>query len=88
MLYLFLHSIIVNCVLSIREKFGVYEDPLYVCYPEGSLGIQGIEAIMRSVKDPESKRKKKRRLRSNDSKATASDGTDASVRSGEDSTIT
>lgn len=67
----------------------MYEDPLYICYPEGSLGIQGIEAIMRSVKDPESKSKKKRRLRSNDSKATGSDatsdGTDASVRTDEDS---
>ena len=42
------------------EKFGTFQDDLYVCYPDGSMGLKGIEAIMRSVKDPQSKRKNKR----------------------------
>jgi len=41
-----------------REKFGAFEDDLYVCYP--SLGFSGTAAIMRSVKDPESERKTKK----------------------------
>ncbi|KZP05302.1 aspartyl-tRNA synthetase cytoplasmic [Athelia psychrophila] len=43
-----------------REKFGTFQDDLYVCYPDGSMGLSGIEAIMRSVKDPQAKKKKKR----------------------------
>jgi len=29
-----------------RSKFGTEQDPLYICYPKGGLGLKGIEAIM------------------------------------------
>jgi len=37
------------------EILGAFEDPLYICYPYGSLGYQGVEAIMGSVRDPQTK---------------------------------
>ncbi|KAI0700183.1 hypothetical protein BC835DRAFT_1404934 [Cytidiella melzeri] len=35
-----------------RGKFGIEQDPLYICYPEGKLGIRGIEAIMAALQKP------------------------------------
>ncbi|KAF7979700.1 hypothetical protein HWV62_41034 [Athelia sp. TMB] len=72
-----------------REKFGTFQDDLYVCYPDGSMGLKGIEAIMRSVKDPQSKKKNKRA--SNDANGdavstSASTQGGASTRTGADST--
>ncbi|TFK46077.1 aspartyl-tRNA synthetase, cytoplasmic [Heliocybe sulcata] len=32
-----------------RTKFGVEQEPLYVCYPKGELGVQGVKAILDSV---------------------------------------
>lgn len=40
------------------EKFGTFEDDLYVCYPDGSMGLTGIEAILHSVRDPQGKKHK------------------------------
>jgi len=35
-----------------RGKFGIEQDPLYICYPKGALGIRGIEAIMAALQKP------------------------------------
>jgi len=35
-----------------RQKFGVYQDPLYICYPKGSVGITGINTIMNVLQKP------------------------------------
>ncbi|EKM56863.1 uncharacterized protein PHACADRAFT_118899 [Phanerochaete carnosa HHB-10118-sp] len=35
-----------------RGKFGTEQDPLYICYPKGSLGVRGIEAIMSVLQKP------------------------------------
>ncbi|KAI0070719.1 aspartyl-tRNA synthetase, cytoplasmic [Panus rudis PR-1116 ss-1] len=35
-----------------RHKFGVEQDPLYICYPKGGLGLKGIEAIMQALQMP------------------------------------
>ncbi|KAF8578496.1 aspartyl-tRNA synthetase, cytoplasmic [Ramaria rubella] len=35
-----------------REKFGVRQDPLYICYPKGSIGIKGVNAIMNVLQQP------------------------------------
>ncbi|KIJ51289.1 hypothetical protein M422DRAFT_158559 [Sphaerobolus stellatus SS14] len=35
-----------------RQKFGVYQDPLYIAYPKGSLGLRGINAIMEVMQKP------------------------------------
>ncbi|EIW62843.1 aspartyl-tRNA synthetase cytoplasmic [Trametes versicolor FP-101664 SS1] len=29
-----------------RSKFGTWQDPMYICYPKGGLGMKGIDAIM------------------------------------------
>lgn len=33
-----------------RSKFGTHQEPLYIAYPKGGLGVKGIEAIMNVVK--------------------------------------
>ncbi|KAH9945653.1 aspartyl-tRNA synthetase cytoplasmic [Amylocystis lapponica] len=35
-----------------RAKFGIHQDPLYICYPKGGLGVKGIEAIMAVLQQP------------------------------------
>ncbi|CAL1708334.1 unnamed protein product [Somion occarium] len=35
-----------------RSKFGIEQDPLYICFPKGGLGIKGIEAIMSVLQKP------------------------------------
>jgi aspartyl-tRNA synthetase len=35
-----------------RSKFGAQQDPLYICYPKGGLGVKGIEAIMKMLQSP------------------------------------
>lgn len=35
-----------------RGKFGIEQDPMYICYPKGSLGVRGIEAIMAVLQKP------------------------------------
>ncbi|KAH9858604.1 aspartyl-tRNA synthetase cytoplasmic [Lenzites betulinus] len=35
-----------------RSKFGTWQDPLYICYPKGGLGMKGIEAIMSMLQKP------------------------------------
>jgi hypothetical protein len=35
-----------------RSKFGVQQEPLYICYPKGGLGVKGIEAIMGMLQKP------------------------------------
>ncbi|KAH8079405.1 aspartyl-tRNA synthetase, cytoplasmic [Cristinia sonorae] len=35
-----------------RGKFGVEQDPLYICYPKGGLGMRGIEAILAMLQKP------------------------------------
>ncbi|KZT18358.1 aspartyl-tRNA synthetase cytoplasmic [Neolentinus lepideus HHB14362 ss-1] len=35
-----------------RAKFGTHQEPLYISYPKGGLGVKGIEAIMNVVKKP------------------------------------
>jgi len=35
-----------------RGKFGVEQDPLYICYPKGGLGMKGIEAILAMLQKP------------------------------------
>ncbi|OCH85681.1 aspartyl-tRNA synthetase cytoplasmic [Obba rivulosa] len=35
-----------------REKFGVHQEPMYICYPKGALGVKGIEAIMAALQKP------------------------------------
>ncbi|EMD32133.1 hypothetical protein CERSUDRAFT_144292 [Gelatoporia subvermispora B] len=35
-----------------REKFGVHQEPMYICYPKGGLGVKGIEAIMAVLQRP------------------------------------
>ncbi|KAI0088428.1 hypothetical protein BDY19DRAFT_950849 [Irpex rosettiformis] len=35
-----------------RGKFGIEQDPLYICYPSGSLGLRGVEAIMAALQKP------------------------------------
>jgi hypothetical protein len=34
-----------------REKMGTFNDPVYVCYPQGGLGAGGIRAIMSFLED-------------------------------------
>ena len=61
---------------SCRGKCGAFEDSLYVCYPNGSLGLQGVEATTRSVKDPP-KKKVKLKPNSDSSCASAATGLDS-----------
>ncbi|KAI0337629.1 aspartyl-tRNA synthetase, cytoplasmic [Trametopsis cervina] len=35
-----------------RGKFGIEQDPLFIAYPKGSLGIRGVEAIMAALQKP------------------------------------
>ncbi|KAI0737608.1 aspartyl-tRNA synthetase cytoplasmic [Daedaleopsis nitida] len=35
-----------------RSKFGTWQDPMYICYPKGGLGMKGIEAIMSMLQKP------------------------------------
>ncbi|KAI0644501.1 aspartyl-tRNA synthetase cytoplasmic [Trametes meyenii] len=35
-----------------RSKFGTWQDPLFVCYPKGGVGMKGIEAIMTMLQKP------------------------------------
>ncbi|PCH43826.1 aspartyl-tRNA synthetase [Wolfiporia cocos MD-104 SS10] len=35
-----------------RQKFGIQQEPMYICYPKGSLGVKGIEAIMSALQMP------------------------------------
>ncbi|KAK7677237.1 hypothetical protein QCA50_019831 [Cerrena zonata] len=35
-----------------RSKFGIEQDPLYICYPKGGLGLKGIEVIMGVLQMP------------------------------------
>ncbi|KAI0633761.1 aspartyl-tRNA synthetase cytoplasmic [Trametes polyzona] len=35
-----------------RSKFGTWQDPLYICYPKGGMGMKGIEAIMSMLQKP------------------------------------
>ncbi|GBE81627.1 aspartyl-tRNA synthetase cytoplasmic [Sparassis latifolia] len=35
-----------------RSKFGIHQDPLYICYPSSGLGMRGIEAIMSVLQTP------------------------------------
>ncbi|OBZ67021.1 Aspartate--tRNA ligase, cytoplasmic [Grifola frondosa] len=35
-----------------RSKFGTWQDPLYICFPKGGLGVKGIEAIMSMLQRP------------------------------------
>ncbi|KAH9924394.1 aspartyl-tRNA synthetase cytoplasmic [Fomitopsis serialis] len=35
-----------------RQKFGVQQEPLFICYPKGGLGVKGIEAIMGALQKP------------------------------------
>ncbi|KAI0766828.1 aspartyl-tRNA synthetase cytoplasmic [Trametes elegans] len=35
-----------------RSKFGTWQDPLFICYPKGGLGMKGIEAIMSMLQKP------------------------------------
>ncbi|KAH9830768.1 aspartyl-tRNA synthetase, cytoplasmic [Rhodofomes roseus] len=35
-----------------RQKFGVQQEPLYICYPKSGLGVKGIEAIMGALQKP------------------------------------
>ncbi|KIP06304.1 hypothetical protein PHLGIDRAFT_107152 [Phlebiopsis gigantea 11061_1 CR5-6] len=35
-----------------RGKFGIEQEPMYICYPKGSLGVRGIEAIMSVLQKP------------------------------------
>jgi len=44
-----------------RRKFGAIDEPLYVAYPKGGLGLKGIEAIINSVRDKPKKAEKKLR---------------------------
>lgn len=36
---------------SFRQKFGVRDDPLYICYPSMGLGISGMNAVVNVFKD-------------------------------------
>ncbi|THG93233.1 hypothetical protein EW026_g7952 [Hermanssonia centrifuga] len=33
-------------------KFGIEQDPLFICYPKGGLGVRGVEAIMGVLQKP------------------------------------
>ncbi|KDQ49183.1 hypothetical protein JAAARDRAFT_43060 [Jaapia argillacea MUCL 33604] len=35
-----------------RSKFGVEQEPLFICYPKASLGMRGVEALMNALKSP------------------------------------
>jgi len=35
-----------------RSKFGIEQEPSYICYPKGGLGLKGIEAIMGMLQSP------------------------------------
>ncbi|KZT04593.1 aspartyl-tRNA synthetase cytoplasmic [Laetiporus sulphureus 93-53] len=35
-----------------RAKFGIHQEPMFICYPKGGLGMKGIEAIMAALQMP------------------------------------
>ncbi|KZT64350.1 lysyl-tRNA synthetase [Daedalea quercina L-15889] len=35
-----------------RQKFGVQQEPLYICYRKGGLGVKGVEALMNALQRP------------------------------------
>ncbi|CCM00839.1 uncharacterized protein FIBRA_02881 [Fibroporia radiculosa] len=35
-----------------RSKFGIQQQPMYICYPKGGLGMRGVEALMNALQMP------------------------------------
>ncbi|KAF8516854.1 aspartyl-tRNA synthetase cytoplasmic [Hysterangium stoloniferum] len=46
------HAFPLMAKVDFRQKFGTYRDPLYICYPKGSIGVKGINTIMSVLQKP------------------------------------
>jgi len=40
-----------NQKTDFRAKFHTFDDPIYICYPYGGLGVGGIQAILEFFRD-------------------------------------